>query len=193
MGSRGGRSQDARTNDEAHATIFSKQLKKADGEKATVEGHGVAIKNLAAVSRPLPTEQQYLELSWWLAKALLEQAFEVVYYHHRPLLESLEQELLKLDQQEKATGTRDAKKSLKTAWVERHYDSKVSLMATHLNILFGLDEQYFHACNVNNVQQACRVDLALSHTTQPLHKPRKPHPPHKTGSSCTYPYITALP
>eukprot|EP00964_Phaeocystis_antarctica_P091034 scaffold58322_cov67-Phaeocystis_antarctica.AAC.7 len=111
----------------------------------------VAINDLAAVSRPLPTEQQYLELSWWLARSFVEQAFEVVYYHHRSLLHNLE-----LDQQEPK---RDLKKALKTAWVEDNFDSKVSPMATHLNILFGLDEQYFHACNVNKVQQVYRVDL----------------------------------
>ena len=149
LGSRGGRSQGAHAKDKAQDMFFSKQLKQAESEKSTVTL--VAIKNLAAVSRPLPTEQQYLELSWWLAKALVEQAFEVVYYHRRHLLRSFELEL-ELDQQK-------TKSELKVAWVEHNFDSKVGPMATHLNILFGLDKKYFHACNVNNVQQVCRVDL----------------------------------
>ena len=147
LGSRGGRSQDAHAKDKAQDMFFSEQLKKAESEKSTKRFVANAIKNLAAVSRPLPTEQQYLELSWWLAKALVEQAFEVIYYNHRHLLRSFELEL-QLDQQM-------TKIELKTAWVEHNYDSKVSPMATHLNILFGLDRKYFHACNVNNVQQVC--------------------------------------
>ena len=137
--------------------FFSKQLKKAESEKSTVTL--VAIKNLAAVSRPLPTEQQYLELSWWLAKALVEQAFEVVYYHRRHLLRSFELEL-ELDQQK-------TKSELKVAWVEHNFDSKVSPMATHLNILFGLDKKYFHACNVNNVQQVSRFIAPFTHPHTP--------------------------
>ena len=149
LGSRGGRSQDAHAKNKVQETFFSQQLKKAEDEKATVTC--VAIKNLAAAARPLPTEQQYLELSWWLARSFVEQAFEVVYYHRRHRLRSFELEL-ELDQQQPKS---ERKKALKTAWVKHNFDSKVSPMATHLTVLFGLDEQYFHACNVNNVQQAC--------------------------------------
>ena len=144
LGSRGGRSQGAQAKDKAQEIFFTEQLKKAEGHYHST-ARLVAIKNLAAVSRPLPTESQYLELSWWLAKALVEQAFEVIYFHHRHRLRTFELEL-NLDQQK-------PKSELKKAWVEHSYESKVSPMATHLNILFGLDKKYFHACNVNNVQQ----------------------------------------
>ena len=140
LGSRGGRSKDAHAKEKAKEVFFSQQLKNAEDKEAVMTS--VAIKNLAAAARPLPTEQQYLELSWWLARSFVEQAFEVIYYHHHYMLLS------------KPSDTKD---KLKKQWIERNFDSKVSSMATHLNILFGLDEQYFHACNVNNVQQACRV------------------------------------
>ena len=189
MGSRGGRSNDAHAKNKVQETFFSQQLKKAEDEKATVTC--VAIKNLAAAARPLPTEQQYLELSWWLAKSFVEQAFEVVYYHHFYLLHAFELNL-GLDKQEPKS---DIKKALKTAWVEHNFDSKVSPMATHLNILFGLSEQYFHACNVNNVQQACRVDLHTPHIIHKPHKSYKPHKLHQPHTSYTSPqrYMAALP
>ena len=166
MGSRGGRSNDAHAKEKADEAFFSKQLQKAEDQKG-VAVESVAIKNLAAAARPVPTDQQYLELSWWLARSFVEQAFEVLYYHKHHRLASFK-DGLELDQ-------REPKSELKKAWVERNLDSKVSPMATHLNILFGLDEQYFHACNVNNVQQACWF---RPHTQKCTH--HNPHDPHNS-------------
>ena len=127
--SRGG-SGNAHTKERAQEKVFSALLQKAGPQKDTE-----ALEDLTDMGKPLPTEEQYLELSWWLAHKFVEQAFDVLYCHQLKLG-------LELTQQ-------------KQAWIETKMVSKVSPMATHLNILFGLDEQYFHACNVNNVQQEC--------------------------------------
>ena len=167
--SRGGRSQGAQAQDKAHEVLFTEQLKKAESEKSTARFAANAIKHLAVVSRPLPTESQYLDLSCWLAKALVEQAFEVIYYHHRHILRTFELEL-NLDQQK-------PKSELKTKWVESHFHSQVSPMATHLNVLLGLDKKCFHACNVNNVQQVCRRAYALHTPETSKKKHRTPQAP----------------
>ena len=172
LGSRGGRSNDSHVKEKIQEHFNSQQLKRAEDQTKVVVTSSAATK-LTYTARPSPTDQQYLELSWWLAKSFVEQAFEVVYYHQPYLLHDFELGL-ELDQQNAKPS--DLKKALKTAWVEDKYDSKVSPMATHINILFGLDEQHFHACNVNNVQQACRVGLApFAHHTCSICLSHNPH------------------
>ena len=172
LGSRDGRSNDSHVKEKIQEHFNSQQLKRAEDQMKGVVTSSAATK-LTYTARPSPTDQQYLELSWWLAKSFVEQAFEVVYYHQPYLLHDFELGL-ELDQQNAKPS--DLKKALKTAWVEDKYDSKVSPMATHINILFGLDEQHFHACNVNNVQQACRVGLApFAHHTCSICLSHNPH------------------
>ena len=128
----GGCSNNAHARKDAQEKFFSALFQKAGPEKATE-----SLEDLAVMGKPLPTEEQYLDLSWWLAQKFVEQAFDVCHCHQLKLG-------LELDKQEKQ------------AWIESKMVSKVSPMVTHLNILFGLDEHHFHACNINNVEQVCR-------------------------------------